>query len=334
MAASIVPTVSSLTLPALSVLRVRITYRLLEATTLPLAKGALLRGGFGYAFQRATSACPPTCWGYADRCHANLICPYRQYFEPERVPGDGPLHDLQNMPRAFVIEPPLDARRAYAAGDTLEFGLVLIGRAIEVLPNFLYGFAELGRTGLGRDLTKAHLERAAVLRPFQQIGVTVYADDDARVPVDPPTHNLAELPTLAARLPADLRMTLHTPLRVKAGGAFIEHFDLRAIVEAACWRLAALYRFYGERPWTDDYRPIVAAANQARVEQAAVRWVDWERTSTRGNTQRSMKLGGIVGTAALRAVPPEVRAVLLAGSLLHIGKAAVFGHGWVGIEGM
>lgn len=40
-----------------------------------------------------------------------------------------------------------------------------------------------------------------------------------------------------------------------------------------------------------------------------------------------MKLGGLIGTVALREVPVTVRAALLAASLLHVGKAAVFGHG-------
>ncbi len=57
-----------LAFPPLPVLRARVTYRLLEATTLPPFKGALLRGGFGYAFQRA--ACAPGCWGHAERCAA------------------------------------------------------------------------------------------------------------------------------------------------------------------------------------------------------------------------------------------------------------------------
>lgn len=316
-----------LVFPPLSVLRARVTYRLLAATTLPAAKGALLRGGFGYAFQRASSECPRPCWGHADTCAASMVCPYRQYFEPSRQEQGGPLHDLQDMPRAFVIEPPLDDKRAYAPGDGLEFGLVLVGSAIAVLPNFLYGFAELGQTGLGRDLAKAHLERAEALRPFQHTGVTIYADGRPQVPVDPPTHNLAELPALAAALPADLRLTLYTPLRVKSAGEYIERVDLGAIVQAACWRIAALTSFYGERPWESDYRPVVAAARRVRVEREEVRWVDWERTSTRGEGRRSMKLGGLVGTAALREVPPEVRAALLGATLLHVGKAYVFGHG-------
>jgi hypothetical protein len=322
------------TLPPLSIVRARVTMRMLEPATLPPYKGAMLRGGFGYAFQRATSACPTTCWGHADACNATLVCPYRQYFEPERVAQGGPLHDLRDIPRAFVIEPPLDERRSYAAGDALEFGLVLIGKAIDVLPNFLYGFAELGRSGLGAQLAKARLEHAAALRPFQHSGLTIFADDEAHVPADPPTYNLAELPSHAARLPADLRLTFQTPLRVKSGGAFIEHVDLAAIVQAACWRLAALTRFYGDRTWDVDYQPIVAAARRVRIERAETRWFDWERTSTRGGGRRSMKLGGLIGGVSLREVPLDVRTVLLAASLLHVGKATVFGHGQLAISHM
>jgi hypothetical protein len=40
-----------------------------------------------------------------------------------------------------------------------------------------------------------------------------------------------------------------------------------------------------------------------------------------------MTLGGFVGSVTYEAIPPAVRAVLLAGSLVHIGKAVVFGHG-------
>lgn len=318
-----------LVLPAVSVLRARISYRLRQDTTLPAYKGALLRGGFGYAFQRATSACPRSCWGHSASCTAAMICPYRQYFEPSRETQGGALHDLSDLPRGYVIEPPLDQKRQFVAGDALEFGLVLVGSTIKVLPNFLLGFAELGQMGLGRDHAKAQLERAEVLRPFQHTGVTVYADGTAEVPVDPPTHNLAELPVVAARLPADLRLVILTPLRIKSRGAFIEELELGALVQAICWRLDTLTRFYGPQPWGIDYRPLIAAARQVRVERAEMRWVDWERTSTRDNGQRQMKLGGIVGSAVLREVPPAVRAVLLAASLLHVGKACVFGHGRV-----
>lgn len=113
---------TAITFPHLPVLRARLTYRLLQDTTLPPYKGALLRGGFGYAFQRAS--CARSCWGRAERCDAAILCPYRWVFETPRPDGVPHLHDLQDVPRPFVIEPPLDHKRQYAAGDALEFGLV------------------------------------------------------------------------------------------------------------------------------------------------------------------------------------------------------------------
>jgi len=68
------------------------------------------------------------------------------------------------VPRPFVIEPPNDGRTHYPAGSALEFGLVLIGRGIDHLPYFLFGFEQLGRMGLGRQHTPARLERVEALR--------------------------------------------------------------------------------------------------------------------------------------------------------------------------
>jgi hypothetical protein len=335
--------------------------RLLEDTALPASKGAMLRGGFGYAFQR--SACPQPCWGASDRCAVGALCPYRWVFETPHPPGVSHLHDLQDVPRPFVIEPPLDGRTHYTAGDALEFSLVLIGRGIDHLPYFLFAFEQLGRMGLGRQHARARLERVEALRPWQPIGVAIYQDGrvlsaqnreprtenhaveytttgkeqtsaHARSSDGLPLYDAAAVAARAAALPADLRLTLRTPLRVKARGAFIETIDLGAIVQAACWRLNALSTFHGGGPWEVDHRALVAQARQVMIEGAQARWVDWERTSTRAPGPRTMKLGGIVGGAVLRGVPPEVRAILLMGSLVHVGKACVFGHGGYELEGV
>lgn len=330
-----------LSFPPLSVLHAQVRYRMNEATSLPPYKGAMLRGGFGYAFQRA--ACAPPCWGRVEHCTATLLCPYRWVFETPHPEGVAQLHDLQDVPRPFVIEPPRDHQRAYAVGDPLDFGLVLIGRGIDFLPYFLHGFAQLGTTGLGRDLAKAQLELVTVQSPLPQPdaapasreqpeATAIYAAGRIMAGTDLPILNLAEVLVHAATLPADLRLELVTPLRVKAKGAFIEQIDLGAIVQAICWRINALTTFHGQGPWRSDYRPLVAAARAVRLERAEVRWVDWERTSTRGGNPRQMKLGGLIGSATLREVPLEVRAALLAASLLHVGKACVFGHGWLQVS--
>jgi hypothetical protein len=125
--------------------RLRLTLRLLEDTHLPAYKGGLLRGGFGYAFQRST--CPRPCWGAAQQCSVGTICPYRWVFETPHPPEVAHLHDLKDVPRPFVIDLPGDKRTQIGAGETLEFGLVLIGRGIDFLPYFIFGFAQLGQVG-------------------------------------------------------------------------------------------------------------------------------------------------------------------------------------------
>jgi hypothetical protein len=156
----------------------------------------------------------------------------------------------------------------------------------------------------------------------------VIPDTDSTIATNGPyCYDGATIAAQAAKLPADLRITLRTPLRVKARGAYIEVFDLPAIVQSLCWRLGALATFHGGESWPVDHRALAEQARGVAVDQARVQWVDWERTSTRGSQPRSMKLGGIIGSAALRGVPEALRAILLAGSLAHVGKACVFGHG-------
>ncbi len=315
----------------LPVLRARVTLRLLEDATLPVHKAAMLRGGFGYAFQRAT--CPQRCWGQSDQCDTDTICPYRQVFETPRPPDSAHLHNLRDVPRPFVIEPPMDGKTRYAGGDSLELTLVLIGQGIDDLPYFLFGLEHLGRMGLGKQHARARLERVEALHPWQPLGHVIYQDGAVLTSAEPLPALTAEMVTARARtLPADLRLVLRTPLRVKARGDFLQHIDPAALVQAICWRLQALAAFHGSRPWEADYRPLVTQAGAMVVAEEQVGWADWTRTSTRGGAARKMTLGGLLGSAVLRNVPPDLRAVLLMGSLVHVGKACVFGHGGYTVE--
>jgi hypothetical protein len=307
-----------------------VTLRLLTHTQLPEYKGAMLRGGFGYAFQRAS--CPQSCWNNADGCALAQLCPFRWIFATPRPPGIEQIHDLHDIPRPFVIEPPTDGRREYRAGEALEFGLVVIGRAIDHLPYFLYSFEQLGRMGLGRDLAPARLERVEVLRPWQPIGTTIYQDGRAiGNDWDLPLITAQAIAAHAAQLPDDLRIELLTPLRLKARGNLLRSIDLGALVQAICWRLNTLSIFHGNGPWDVDHRTLVEQARAVAVEQR-VRWVELLRTSTRGDDPQTMPQGGLVGSAILRGVPEAVRSVLLAGSVIHVGKSATFGHGGMGIS--
>lgn len=324
------PDVSALAALHLPLLRARCTVRLLADTTLPAYKGAMLRGGFGYALQRAV--CPPPCWRAANQCAVRDRCPYHRLFEAMHPPAVAALHDLRDAPRAFVLTAPAGDQTHYRAGDTLEFGLKLLGNAIDDLPHFIMGFEALGRMGLGRHLAPARLERVEVLAPWQVVGTVVYADDAARHADLPlPTLSVHDVLQRAAALAPDLTLELRTPLRIKARGDILRRFELVPLVQSICWRLNALALFYGGQTAPIDYRPIVEQAQQAHIVTTRVRWDDWQRTSTRGPEPQTMPMGGLVGSVDLRGVPMDVRAVLLLGSLVGVGKGATFGLGELGL---
>ncbi|HEU4327846.1 MAG TPA: CRISPR system precrRNA processing endoribonuclease RAMP protein Cas6 [Roseiflexaceae bacterium] len=309
--------------PAL--LRCRLTMRLLEDAPLPVQKGALIRGGFGYAFQRVS--CPPPCSQRTAQCLVAALCPYRWVFETPRPPDAMQLHDLQDVPRPFVLTPPDDPRTRYPAGSTLDFELVLVGRTIQWLPFFLLAFERFAADGLGRDNARARLERVEALAPWSVTGPVVFQDGrvlaaQAALPI----LDGAVLQARAEALGPDVRLTLATPLRLKHGGRILDRLDLPALVQALCWRISTLAAFHSDVPWPVDFRALVDLAQATRVTPEPLRWEERSRVSQRGG-EHTMPYGGLTGSAVLRGVAPELRALLLIGTFTHVGKACVFGNG-------
>ena len=311
--------------PSLTVLHLRLTLRLLTAGHLPAFKGALLRGVFGYALQRI--ACPSICHEAVARCTAQVLCAFRGFFEAERPAGVLAPKGQDSAPRSYVIVPPADLRTQYAAGESLEFQMLLIGSGSASLLTVLRGWEAVQDFGLGTDALRVRLERIEALHPWQPVGVPIYQDGRIINQLSLPEYQPPAVQAYAAALPPDLCLHLTSPLRIKYQAHILRHFDLAALLSAAGARIDSLAREYGAGPWAYRYGQLVAQAPQIKVEPRGLRWVDWHRTSTRGAAPEKMALGGVVGDVVLRGVPPDARAVLAFGSLIHVGKSCVFGHG-------
>ncbi len=135
----------------LKLAKFRFVFAVLERLHLPTYAGSTLRGGFGHAFKRIT------CCNPQKDCHQCLLkekCIYCYVFEG--FSQDGPKRYKTNTPHPFVIEPP--AKSQYNEGEELEFHLLLIGKAIDYLPYFIYTFTELGKLGLGKNREKIELK--------------------------------------------------------------------------------------------------------------------------------------------------------------------------------
>ncbi len=318
-------------LRTLPVLQARFTLRLCEAGTLPAYKGALLRGGLGYAMQRVL--CPRPCWAKAEACAVRTRCPYHRIFEAVPATGTEPLINLHDAPRAFVLSPPDDLQTQYSAGAALEFRLLLIGSGIDDLPHFILGFEQLGRMGLGRFHTPVRLDQVEVLAPWQAVGTLVYADGQARAGTQMlPYVDLPHIMQRAHALPGRLHLKLLTPLHLKQHGQPLRVFSLPALIQAIGRRASLLGQLYAQATEPFDYRHFIDQAHRVPVSNQRLRWDDWRRTSTRGEARHTMPMGGLVGSVILQQVAPELRAMLLLGSLIHAGKGATFGLGQIEVN--
>jgi hypothetical protein len=304
----------------------------LEDTCLPKYKGGTLRGGFGQVFKR--SVCAHRDWRAQEcaACELQARCAYAYIFETTPQKEVDFTGQLSDAPRPFILEPPLERRTDFSAGDLLPFGLVLVGQGIHYLPYFIAVFQALGQAGLGRHRGRFHLLEVEAVHPLSNDTVTIYCAADRSARDCDLSVGYAAMQTAAQMLPQDhLRLRFLTPVRIKYNGNYVAqppfHVLFRNVVRRVSW---LSYFHCGER-WEADFPALIAAAEKVKTAHVATEWVEWGRTSTR--QRRHMTLGGFVGEAAYEGELGPFLPLTLLGSLVHVGKACTFGHGWYEVSG-
>jgi hypothetical protein len=314
-----------LTLPAIfGLTHYHFTLEALEPLHLPPFKGSALRGGFGYTFKRLVCFQPTPCRG---KCQLGNACPYGYIFETDPPDGAEVLSNLQDVPRPFLIQPPLDRRETFEPGERLTFGLTLIGRGINYLPYFVAVFKELGQVGLGRTRAKYRLLATDGVSPYDNATEPVYRAEDEQVHAGNLTVSSRAIIDHAAALPTDhLTLDFLTPTRLKHAGRLAKngppfHVLIRRLLD----RVSSLAYFHCGERWEIDFPGWIERAKAVEIAGARTTWQDWERYS--GRQKRRIKMGGLAGKVTYQGDLAPYRALLALGSLVHVGKGTVFGNG-------
>jgi len=300
-----------------------------EELRLPPYKGSTLRGGFGNIFKKVvctirTSDC--------DACILAPRCVYAYVFETSPHQGTEALRLYRRVPHPFVIEPPLETRTTYAPGETLTFGLVLIGKAVEYLPYFVYTFEELGKSGIGKARGRYRLREVS-----RHDGTVIYRGEDKVLGGDYGRESGEALmargmkegkreeatPRLALRFPA--------PLRLVFRGKLVSTLKFHHLLRALLRRVSTLSYFHCGKKIDCDFQGLIERAEEIGTSDDSTRWVDWERYSSRQKTR--MKMGGLVGSVTFEGAIEEFMPLLHLGEAVHVGKGTVFGLGKYVIEG-
>ena len=304
--------------------RLAYTYRCQEELHLPPYKGSALRGAFGHALKKVTCALRRAA---CTDCLLRRSCVYVYVFETPPPPGSQRLRLYPAAPHPFVLRPPLTAQQRFEPGARLSGELLLIGRAREYLPYFIYTLEVLGHEGLGRGRGRAELVEVCELDRQQPAG-DIYSAATGLLTA-PTGAAWRQTNAVAGQPPTrsvDLSVEFLTPVRLKYQGRFLDRLEFHHLIRNLLRRLASLAYFHcGLDPEEFNFKEAIAAAEKVISTFQQLRWLDWERYSSR--QQSRLLMGGLVGQINFQQVPPQFLPLLLCGEQLHVGKMSSFGLG-------
>lgn len=300
----------------LPVARYRFQFRMQGELILPEYAGSLLRGQFGAALRR--TACmtgAKTC----DDCPLLRTCPYPAIFDTP-APGTHALQKFSQVPNPYVIEPPAFGTRCVPAGGVLEFGLVLVGRALDQLPLIAYALQRAFGRGVGSKRVAGVLE--AIVWEQEGAPVPVWDGDGGRIAAHEPR---LCVPDLTPMKRASLRIV--TPMRLQSQGHPLgpDEVTPRRLLTALMRRASLLFEMHAGMPGVAGDAPLLARRAERLEHARALQWRDWTRYSSR--QQAEMTLGGVVGEWTLEGDMGALAGWLWLGQWLHAGKNATMGMG-------
>ena len=159
---------------------------------LPTFLGSTLRGAFGHALKESVCV-----MSHRDCAHCFLgeRCVYPRLFEPEAHSGQGLLAKRQDAPRPFIFIPPLPStnsglmrarddllrwRVRVKAGESVVFGVSLIGDAIHELPYVIHAIRMMARKGFGAERASFRLEKVSAFN-CQGERLIVFTNEATRI---------------------------------------------------------------------------------------------------------------------------------------------------------
>jgi CRISPR/Cas system endoribonuclease Cas6 (RAMP superfamily) len=309
-----------------------------------LNKANMLRGGFGHAFRRL--CCVPECKD-SKTCPLEISCPYKAVFEPSPPSGADRLSKNQDIPRPFVFRAPQTQQTHFEPGQRFEFGLVLIGHALDFLPYFVLSFRALAAEGLGLNRARCNLERVEQIKGFPNGGsfencqtTLIYtAEDQLFRAVEIAITNTNErikcrahnVPTCEAHgAIQSLTIRFLTPTFLRSDGEVIHRPEFHHLFKRLRDRINSLSTFFGDGPLDVDFPALGRRAEKMRTLACDVKWLERFRTSSK--TRQRHELSGFIGSASYEGDLTEFLPWFTMGELIHVGKHAAWGNGWIEVE--
>jgi len=279
-----------------------------------------LRGALGASLRHIACATKaPRCEG----CPLLQTCAYAYCYETQAV-LESKFHGVgQEVPRPYVVR--LAPKGADTPGE-VAFELVLVGRAVDLLPYFLLAVREWQADGRGPGRQTATLQEAIAIQPLSGERFEVYSADDATMRVPPWSVGPDDLDSAVQGLPTGrLEVEFLSPTRLKHRGQLLNRPEFNALVAALARRIEAMQQCHDLPAIVDDGRALVKLSEGVEL----VEWTGEERSRHRYSyrQRREMRLEGFIGRAVYEGDLKPFFPLLRIGELVHVGKGAVLGLG-------
>ena len=291
---------------------------------LPQFAGSALRGGFGHALRKSCCAMQ----GQDCRvCMLKTSCLYASVFETSFNHVSAGSYKLSDYPRPFIIEPPFFNQNRFQPGESFSCNLMLIGKAIEFLPYFIFAFAEMGRHGIGVDRGRYRIDK--ITDQFGENDNLIFDGASERFTGSVHAHSLNHF-AASDKDNSKIVLTFKTPTRIKSGNHLTKDLNFRLFMQNLFRRLSLLALVCTGDSWGLNYKSLLEKAEAVESTESQLYWYDWKRYSSR--QKKAMKLGGFLGRISFKGDLEEFLPFIKAGEYLHVGKACTFGLGKYEIE--
>ncbi len=270
----------------------------------------MLRGAWGHALRQSSCITKQaSCKG----CPVRPNCAYSVTFEPA-PPSDEIAHaSSTSSAAAYILSPPSIGVKNLLAGELIEFGLTLIGPAIEYLTTIEDSFRQaMGFFQAPNFLPGSLRLRKVIAAPVSDAWPSISTDGSNRVDGQNNHYDLKFL----------------TPLRLQRKGKIVRdvrHLFARDIVIAAVKRVAQIRETVLRQSCADIDFQSLAKLSEAVAISGDMQWHELSRFSNR--QRHDIPLGGLLGTIKLKGDLHPFLPYLRSAEVLHLGKETSFGLG-------
>lgn len=298
--------------------KLRISLMFIEEAEVPQNKASALRGGMGEMLLRANCIHDRKCedCDFMSECIVQRIMYSKFDKKPDFVTTG------ESIGYIVVCR---DYCNYVRAGDKILFELILFGKNIVYLNQYLQAIYALGQNGLGNAQARFRVHSVVNLKgePVLENG-NIYMERYRRETVmDYVDYRLRQLNPEETE---SYIIHLMTPMTVKYQGEFLTELSAEALVQAVRRRIYMLDCFED----MDGEEVYCKELSIPEISQQDTYLYSVHRMSFRKN--RKITLKGLRGTAVISKVSDELLILLLAGELVHVGKNTSFGFGKYKLE--